>query len=103
MRLSRGLGKVGTRQVTRIGLCATDFPPMDYAVYLLYRTVIALIAALPLRVVFSLGRALGTLGCWLAWPYRRLVLRNLTIAFGDEKSPREIRQLAREHFATLAA
>src|SRR5207302_5596008 len=92
-----------TRQVTCARLCATAFPPMDYAVYLLYRTVVALIAALPLRVVFSLGRVLGTLGSWLAWPYRRLVIRNLTIAFGDEKPPREIRQLAREHFSTLGA
>lgn len=76
---------------------------MEYAIYLFYRAVVALISALPLTFVFSLGGLLGTLGYWLAAPYRKLVLRNLTIAFSDEKSPLEIRQLAREHFATLGA
>ena len=31
------------------------------------------------------------------------VIANLTIAFGSEKSPKEIRQLAREHFSRLGA
>ena len=39
----------------------------------------------------------------MAGSYRSLVLRNMEIAFGNEKSPPELRTLAREHFATLGA
>src|SRR5437660_11117475 len=75
----------------------------QFAIYLVYRAVVALVCALPLESNFKLGRVLGTV-CWVvAWPYRRLVVENLTIAFGGEKSPDEIRILAREHFASLGA
>ena len=76
---------------------------MSRAVYLLYRAAIALFSLLPLRVNFALGRLAGTVAWLMAPPYRRLVLRNLRIAFEGEKSPRELRAMAREHFATLGA
>ncbi len=76
---------------------------MDRAVFGLYRALTALLCALPLTAVFRLGWALGTLAYWIAPPYRRLVLHNLSIAFGGEKSPSELRTLARKHFATLGA
>ena len=76
---------------------------MDRLVFAIYRALSALLCALPLTAVFRLGWALGALGYWIAGPYRRLVLRNLTIAFGREKSPAELRALARKHFATLGA
>lgn len=76
---------------------------MDRVVFAIYRALSALLGALPLTAVFRLGWALGTLGYWLAPPYRRLVLHNLGIAFGREKSPAELRALARKHFATLGA
>ena len=76
---------------------------MDRAVFAIYRALSALLCALPLTAVFRLGWALGWLGYWIAPPYRRLVLHNLTIAFGREKSPAELRALARKHFATLGA
>jgi hypothetical protein len=58
---------------------------------------------LPIRTVFRCGAALGRLGYYLAPPYRSLVLRNLQIAFGEEKSATELRHLARDHFAALGA
>lgn len=76
---------------------------MDRVVFALYRALSALLCALPLTAVFRLGWALGSLAYWIAPPYRRLVLHNLTIAFGREKSPAELRALARKHFATLGA
>ena len=76
---------------------------MTYLVYLLYRTLSEAIALLPLSAGFMLGRALGWLAYFLAGPYRRLVLRNLGIAFEGEKSPAQLRRLAREHFASLGA
>jgi lipopolysaccharide heptosyltransferase II len=75
----------------------------QFAIYLVYRAVVALVCVLPLESNFKLGRVLGTICCAVAWPYRRLVVENLTIAFGGEKSPDEIRSLAREHFASLGA
>ena len=76
---------------------------MSYLLYLLYRILSEAVALLPLTAGFTLGRALGWIAYYLAAPYRRLVLRNLAIAFKGEKSPREMRRLAREHFATLGA
>ena len=76
---------------------------MSYLAYLLYRTLSGIIARLPLSAGFMLGSALGWIAYYLATPYRRLVLRNLGIAFEGEKSPAQLRRLAREHFATLGA
>ncbi len=76
---------------------------MDRAVFAIYRTIARAIGLLPLRAVFRIGWALGTLAYYIAGPYRRLVLRNLGIAFGTEKKPGELRELARRHFATLGA
>ncbi len=76
---------------------------MDFFVYLLYRAFAAALAALPLDFVFRLGKGLGTMAYFFAVPYRKLVLRNLHIAYSGEKSPDDLRRLAREHFATLGA
>ncbi|HEY2712574.1 MAG TPA: lipopolysaccharide heptosyltransferase II [Chthoniobacterales bacterium] len=75
----------------------------DFCVYLFYRAALALIVALPLRVVFYLGKSLGFLA-WLFLPnYRALARRNIEIAFGDEKSPAEKSRIVRRHFQILAA
>ena len=76
---------------------------MDRAVFWLYRLASGALCLLPLSAVFRLGWALGTVTFYVSGKYRRLVLRNLGIAFGGEKSPAELRALARKHFATLGA
>jgi lipopolysaccharide heptosyltransferase II len=76
---------------------------MDRAVFWFYRLVAGALGRLPLTTVFRLGWTLGAVGYYFAGPYRRLVLRNLGIAFGAEKSPAELQALARKHFATLGA
>lgn len=76
---------------------------MDRLGFALYRGIGFLVGLLPLTAVFCLGAAIGWLGYFIAPPYRRLVLRNLEIAFGREKTPRELRALARRHFALLGA
>jgi heptosyltransferase II len=76
---------------------------VDFCVYLLYRAALALITALPLRLVFSLGNALG-LVAWLLLPtYRQLARRNMDIAFGSEKSAPEKGRIVRRHFQQLGA
>jgi lipopolysaccharide heptosyltransferase II len=76
---------------------------MSYLIYLIYRFFSGALALLPIGVTFALGRAAGLIAYYLAPGYRGLVLRNLRIAFEGEKSPAEIRRLARDHFATLSA
>jgi lipopolysaccharide heptosyltransferase II len=76
---------------------------VSYLAYLLFRTLSELIALLPLSVCFTVGRILGWMTYYLAGGYRRLVLRNLGIAFEGEKAPRELRSLARRHFGNLVA
>ncbi|HEX4086629.1 MAG TPA: lipopolysaccharide heptosyltransferase II [Chthoniobacteraceae bacterium] len=74
---------------------------MSYLAYCVYRTLAEFIALLPLPAGFRLGRFLGWVAYDFVGRYRRLVLKNLEIAFGGEKSKAELRKLAREHFATL--
>jgi len=65
------------------------------------RALIALLQALPLPLVARLGRAGGSLAWWLDARHRRVALKNLTMCLGNDKSPEEIRALARENFRRL--
>ena len=76
---------------------------LDFVVYLLYRTGSAVVAALPLPLLFAFGQFLGVCAWMFSGKYRRLATRNLEIAFANEKSPRELRQLVRRHFRGLGA
>ena len=76
---------------------------LEYFVYLIYRAGFALLSTLPLRATFALGNALGFSAWFLLGKYRRLGFHNVKIAFGDEKSPQEMRRLVRRHFQRLAA
>jgi len=74
---------------------------MDSLLYWFARAVVAVIQALPLRMVARLGRAGGALAYGMDARHRRVVLRNLTMCFGAEKSPAEIAAIAREIFRRL--
>jgi lipopolysaccharide heptosyltransferase II len=76
---------------------------MDRVVFLIYRTAAAVLRALPIKLVWRLGWALGLCAYYLGGKYRRLALHNLGIAFGGEKTEGEIHALAREHFRSLGA
>ena len=75
----------------------------DFVVYLLYRASLYVVAALPLPFLFGFGEFLGDCAWMFSGKYRRLATRNLEIAFANEKSPRELRQLVRRHFRRLGA
>jgi lipopolysaccharide heptosyltransferase II len=76
---------------------------LDFVVYLLYRAGLAVVGALPLPFLFGFGQFLGVCAWMFSGKYRRLATRNLEIAFANEKSPRELRQLVRQHFRRLGA
>ena len=75
----------------------------DFVIYLLYRAGLAVVAALPLPFLFGFGQFLGVCAWMFSGKYRRLATRNLEIAFANEESPRELRQLVRRHFRRLGA
>src|SRR6516165_10550840 len=75
----------------------------DFFVYLLYRAGLAVVAAVPLPFLLAFGEFLGVCAWTFSGKYRRLATRNLEIAFANEKSPRELRQLVRRHFQRLGA
>jgi KDO2-lipid IV(A) lauroyltransferase len=74
---------------------------IEMPLYVLARALVALIQSLPLRWVARLGRAGGGLAWWLDGRHRRVTLKNLAMCFGNEKSPAEIGQLARENFRCI--
>jgi lauroyl/myristoyl acyltransferase len=74
---------------------------MDMLIYLFARAVVAVLQALPLVWVARLGRALGALAYWLDRTRRHIALDNLTMCFGQEKSPAEIRAIAKENFRRI--
>ena len=75
----------------------------DYPVYLLYRAGTDLLVLLPLPFLFAMGQICGAIA-WVFLPqYRKLALRNVRIALGDELSETEMRRIVRRHFRWLGA
>ena len=74
---------------------------MDQPLYYLASGIIALFQALPMTWATRLGRCIGFLFYYLDGRHRRVACRNLTMCFGAEKSPAEIRALARENFRRI--
>jgi len=78
----------------------------DDLFYLLVVGFIGFLRILPRRIALALLRALGRLGFTLASGPRRRTIEHLSMVYGNEKSPAEIRRLARRvfiHFASAAA
>jgi len=74
---------------------------MNALIYGLGSALIALIQTLPLTLVARLGRGAGALAYWLDARHRHVALKNLTMCFGAEKSPPEIRAIAKENFRRI--
>ena len=74
---------------------------MNTLIYWFARGIVAVIQALPLTFVARLGRATGGLAYHLDGRHRRVVLKNLTMCFGAEKSAEEITALAQENFRRI--
>jgi len=60
--------------------------------------ILRLVRRLPEGVSLAIGAAAGHVGYYLLHRRRRIALRNLAIAFGREKGPRERRRIARAAF-----
>ena len=73
---------------------------MDFLLTTLARVVIALLQALPLGAVAWLGRTFGGLAYLLDARHRKMAAHNIAMCF-PEKSPDEVRALARENFQRI--
>jgi lauroyl/myristoyl acyltransferase len=83
-------------------LCPQNlFPLMNTLLDWFGRAFIAVIQRLPLDWVARIGRAGGALAFHLDGRHRRVALKNLTMCFSNEKSPEEIRAIAKENFRRL--
>lgn len=74
---------------------------MNTLFYFCVRGVASFLQALPLNWVARLGRAFGGLVYWLDARHRRVALKNLAMCFGTEKSPAELRALAKQNFLNI--
>src|SRR5260370_16855182 len=74
---------------------------LDRLLYFIARGLVGLLQALPLVWVACLGRAGGALAYWCDARHRRVAVRNLARCFDREKTPAEIRALARENFRRI--
>jgi lauroyl/myristoyl acyltransferase len=74
---------------------------MDTLLYWLGRCVVAFITALPLKFTAWIGRQVGGLVYFIDRRHRQVALGNLTMCFGAEKSPAEIKAIARENFRRI--
>ncbi len=75
----------------------------DRLTYWLYCGAVRVLGRMPLEIVVRIGRSVGIVGWNCAPSYRRLVLKNLELAFGDTLEAGEKRALGREHFARLVS
>ena len=74
---------------------------MGTPLYGLARALVTLLQALPLTWGARLGRLGGGLAYWVDARHRRVALRNLTMCFGREQTPTQLRALARDNFRRI--
>ncbi len=74
---------------------------MTSLLYWFARGAVAVMQALPLKLVAWIGRAGGRIWWWVDFKHSKLVLQNLQHAFPDRTS-RELRRIAREVFQRIA-
>ena len=84
------------KNYSKLGIC------LEYVVYLFFRLVEEAICLIPGHGrALAFGRFCGRLMFGLARERRDVAVGNLTIAFGEERPPDEIRLLARRNFEHL--
>ena len=74
---------------------------ISFLIYLVLRAFSLFVNLLPEGFALWLGRQLGRMFFHLDWEHRKVALGNLQVAFGDEKSERELLAIARRAFQNL--
>jgi len=74
---------------------------MDYLIYLVVRAIVAVFQALPIQTVARIGRAGGAIAYFLDVRHRNVAIKNLTRCFAPEKTPEEIRVIAKMNYRNI--
>jgi KDO2-lipid IV(A) lauroyltransferase len=74
---------------------------MDTLLYYFVSGLIRLLQLLSIDTIGKVGRGIGGLAYMVDARHRKVAIRNLTMCFGDEKSPEEIRAIAKENFKRI--
>ena len=74
---------------------------MEFLLYVPARLLVGVAQLLPLKLVARIGRMVGRLIYAVDARHRRVAIKNLTGAFGDELSERAIQDLAKENFRRI--
>jgi KDO2-lipid IV(A) lauroyltransferase len=74
---------------------------IDRFLYTLARMLLLVLGVLPFWMRRSGARLLGRLLYLFDGTHRRIAIKNITLAFGEQKTPSEIEQLARRVFTNL--
>lgn len=74
---------------------------MDYFLYIIARCFVGFVNILPVSVALWGGRVIGRFFLIVDRRHRELVARHLGIAFGNEKSPKEIKTILRKNYAHM--
>ena len=75
---------------------------LQYLEYLFLRAVCFLLGLIPFRLAMRIAGMAGQIFYWVLAKRRRIVLENLCLVFGSEKSERERRKIAIKSFQNLA-
>lgn len=73
-----------------------------FAAWMGLRTCSLIIKVIPTRYLYDFACGIGVLGYTLVGKLRKIALDSLKTAFGNEKSPEELREIARDCFVFLA-
>ena len=73
-----------------------------YLAWLSLQVCTLIIRFLPGGCLYAFARALAKIGFLLALKQRRIALESLSIAFGQEKSPQELKEIAKNCFTFIA-
>jgi KDO2-lipid IV(A) lauroyltransferase len=71
---------------------------VGYFIYLILKGFGFLINLLSESVALWVGRQMGNVAYYLDWTHRNVALQNLRVAFGQEKSEKERRSIAKRNF-----
>lgn len=73
-----------------------------YPTYFIFKALSAIVRVLPMWIVWRIAVAVSWMGYYLDVRHRRVALNNLDIAYGDTKTRREKRAIARGAFKSLS-
>jgi KDO2-lipid IV(A) lauroyltransferase len=90
-----------TGRLVRDSLTDNLYRITSFFIYLIFQSFACVLNLLPLELALGVGRCLGRLAFGVVQGRRKVALKNLQIAFGQEKSMAELEEIAKRAFTNL--